>query len=72
MIIIIVVLKLFSMAWSPNGTQLATFSRDHILRMYDPRSSLCPISKGSGPIGSRGARLVWLEDSVIAISCFAK
>lgn len=64
--------QLFCMAWSPNGNQLATFAKDHVLSIFEPRSHLSPVSQMEGPIGSRGARLVWLEDSVIAVSGFNK
>lgn len=68
----VVILQLFCMAWSPNGNQLATFAKDHVLSIFEPRSHLSPVSQMEGPIGSRGARLVWLEDSVIAVSGFNK
>lgn len=60
------------MAWSPNGTRLATFARDHLLSIFEPQSSLSPVTQMSGPEGSRGARIAWLEDSVVAISGFNK
>lgn len=58
------------MAWSPNGTQLATLAKNHILYIFEPRSSLSPINQMSGPEGNRGARVVWLEDLVVAVSGF--
>ena len=70
--ILYISLKLFCMAWSPDGTKLATFSKDHVLRIFDPRSKLSSIVEGRGPEGNRGARLVWLDNSVIAVSCFNK
>ena len=60
------------MAWSPDGTQLATFAKDHLVRVFEPRSSLSAVSEMKGPEGSRGARVVWLETNVIAISGFSK
>ena len=60
------------MAWSPDGTQLATFARDHLIRIFEPRVSLSPVNEMKGPEGSRGARVIWLEDTVIAISGFNK
>lgn len=62
--------QLFCMAWSPNGTQLATLAKNHILNIFNPRSSLSPVSQMRGPEGSRGARILWLEDLVIAVSGF--
>ena len=58
------------MAWSPDGTQLVTLAKNHILNNFNPRSSLSPVSEMKGPVGSRGARIVWLEDTVIAVSGF--
>lgn len=60
------------MAWSPDGTQLATFAKDHLIRIFEPRSSLSAVIEMKGPEGSRGARVIWLEDSVIALSGFSK
>lgn len=60
------------MAWSPDGNQLAAFGRDHLLSIFEPRSSLSVVSQLKGPDGSRGARIIWLEDSVVAVSGFNK
>lgn len=60
------------MAWSRNGVHLATFGRNHTLNIFNPRSSLSSVSEMSGPEGSRGARIVWLEDLVVAVSGFNK
>ena len=65
-------MQLFCMAWSPDGTQLATFAKDHLIRVFEPRLNTSPVSEMKGPEGSRGARVVWLEDTVIAISGFNK
>uniref|UniRef100_A0A8C4Q573 Coronin n=1 Tax=Eptatretus burgeri TaxID=7764 RepID=A0A8C4Q573_EPTBU len=54
--------QIFSLAWSPNGQQLATACKDGRLRIYDPRSSTQPCQEGSGPPGTRGARVVWVCD----------
>ena len=35
--------QLFSMAWSPCGQYLATISKDHSIRIYEPRASCGPI-----------------------------
>ena len=58
------------MAWSPTGDVLATLRKDHFLNIYEPRSSSSPVRELRGPDGSRGARIVWLEDAVIAVSGF--
>lgn len=50
--------------------QLATLAKNHILSIFNPRSSLSPVSQMKGPEGSKGARVMWLEDLVIAVSGF--
>ena len=39
-------MQLFAMAWSPDGKQLATIGRDHVIRIYDPRNSTSPVNEG--------------------------
>lgn len=60
------------MTWSPKGDQLATLGKDHFVRIFEPRSSLSSIVQLRGPEGSRGARIVWLEADIIAVSGFTK
>ena len=62
--------QLFAMAWSPDGKSLATLGKDHTIRIYDPRSSTHPLREGAGPSGSRGARLVWLNNEHLVASGF--
>ncbi|XP_012587123.1 PREDICTED: coronin-7 [Condylura cristata] len=52
--------QIFSMAWSPDGQQLATVCKDGRLRVYAPRSGPEPLQEGPGPEGARGARVVWV------------
>uniref|UniRef100_A0A3Q2PC43 Coronin n=1 Tax=Fundulus heteroclitus TaxID=8078 RepID=A0A3Q2PC43_FUNHE len=54
--------QVFGMAWSPDGTLLATVCKDGKVRIYDPRKSTAPVQEGPGPEGHRGARLVWVCD----------
>ncbi|XP_005081724.1 coronin-7 isoform X1 [Mesocricetus auratus] len=54
--------QIFSLAWSPDGQQLATVCKDGHVRVYEPRSSPVPLQEGPGPEGGRGARIVWVCD----------
>ncbi|KAK2097458.1 Coronin-7 [Saguinus oedipus] len=54
--------QIFSLAWSPDGQQLATVCRDGRVRVYRPLSSPEPLQEGPGPKGGRGARIVWVCD----------
>ena len=47
-------------------------ARDHVIRIYDPRNSTSPVNEGVGPEGSRGARIVWLNNTHLAVSGFNK
>ncbi|XP_037363582.1 coronin-7 [Talpa occidentalis] len=52
--------QIFSLAWSPDGQQLATVCKDGRLRVYTPRAGPEPLQEGPGPEGARGARVVWV------------
>lgn len=54
--------QIFSVAWSPCGQYLASACKDGKLRVYKPRASETPIREGKGPVGTRGARIVWALD----------
>lgn len=54
--------QIFSFAWSPCGEFGATVCRDGKIRIYNPRKSGEPIAEGVGPVGTRGARIVWTID----------
>ena len=60
------------MAWSPDGVHLATLTKSHLLKIFNPRLSSPAVSKMRGPEGSRGARVVWLDEFVVAVSGFDK
>ncbi|KAK7071102.1 Coronin-7, partial [Halocaridina rubra] len=65
--------QIFSMAWSPCGRYLATMCRDSHMRIYEPRHSTVPISEGNGPVGVRGARILWaLNGKFIVTLGFSK
>jgi len=63
---------LFALAWSRDGRLLATLGKDHRLRVYEPRTSTSPMKEGDGPEGSRGARLVWVNNKHFIVSGFSK
>lgn len=60
------------MAWSRDGVHLATLTKSHLLKIFNPRSSSPAVSQMQGPEGSRGARVVWLDEFVVAVSGFDK
>ncbi|XP_044017639.1 coronin-7 isoform X2 [Aphidius gifuensis] len=65
--------QIFSIAWSPCGQYLATSCKDCKLRVYKPRTSNVPINEGKGPIGTRGARVIWaLDGRYIVVMGFDK
>lgn len=64
---------MFSFAWSPCGKYCATSCKDSKLRVYEPRKQTQPIREGKGPVGSRGARVVWaLDGHYIVVTGFDK
>ncbi|GAB0089346.1 Coronin [Sergentomyia squamirostris] len=65
--------QIFSFAWSPCGTFGATVCRDGRLRVFNPRKSNEAIAEGPGPVGTRGARVVWaLDGEYIVVTGFDK
>ncbi|KAL4230650.1 Coronin-7 [Mactra antiquata] len=65
--------EIFSAEWSPDGKYIATVCKDKKIRIYDPRTSQEPIKVGTGPDGSRGARIVWvLNMKYLFVSGFNK
>jgi coronin-7 len=65
--------QMFSFAWSPCGAFCSTVSKDAKIRIYKPRSNDAPIREGKGPVGSRGARVVWaLDGHFIVVMGFDK
>lgn len=63
--------QIFSLAWSPDGRKLATVCKDNKLRIYEPRKSTLPIAEGTGPVGNRGARVIWaLEGKFLVVTGF--
>ncbi|XP_054714139.1 coronin-7-like [Uloborus diversus] len=65
--------QILNFAWSSDGRFLASVSKDQKVRLYDPRSSSQPIKEGTGPQGTRGARVAWvLNDAYFVVSGFSK
>lgn len=65
--------QIFCLSWSPCGKFLATACKDGILRVYNPRQGPAPVRQGKGPVGTRGARLVWaLDGAFIVVMGFDK
>ncbi|XP_972622.1 coronin-7 isoform X2 [Tribolium castaneum] len=65
--------QMFSFAWSPCGAFCSTVSKDGKIRIYKPRAGDLPIREGKGPVGSRGARIVWaLDGGFIVVTGFDK
>ncbi|XP_052868996.1 coronin-7 [Anopheles cruzii] len=60
-------------SWSSCGKYGATVSKDTKIRMFEPRKSNHPIKEGTGPVGTRGARIVWaLEGEYLVVTGFDK
>ncbi|XP_052900121.1 coronin-7 isoform X2 [Anopheles moucheti] len=65
--------QIFCFSWSPCGRYGATVSKDGRIRVYEPRKSSQPTNEGTGPIGTRGARIVWaLEGEYLVVTGFDK
>ncbi|XP_032662962.1 coronin-7 isoform X2 [Odontomachus brunneus] len=65
--------QIFSLAWSPCGQYLASTCKDGKLRIYKPRTSDVPVKEGKGPVGTRGARVIWaLEGKYLVVIGFDK
>ncbi|XP_035892917.1 coronin-7 isoform X1 [Anopheles stephensi] len=65
--------QIFCFSWSPCGRYGATVSKDGRIRVYEPRKSTQPIKEGTGPVGTRGARIVWaLEGEYLVVTGFDK
>lgn len=65
--------QIFSLAWSPCGQYLASACKDGKLRTYKPRSGDTPVKTGKGPVGTRGARVVWaLKGQFLVVMGFDK
>ncbi|XP_070161434.1 coronin-7 isoform X2 [Polyergus mexicanus] len=65
--------QIFTLAWSPCGQYLASACKDGKLRIYKPRSSDVVVKEGKGPVGTRGARIIWaLEGRYLVVMGFDK
>jgi coronin-7 len=65
--------QIFSLCWSPCGQYCATVCKDGKIRVYNPRKASTPINEGPGPVGTRGARIVWaIEGEYLVVTGFDK
>ncbi|KAI1296084.1 Coronin-7 [Mortierella claussenii] len=55
----------YSVSWKADGTQVATTCKDTQIRIFDPRQQETPIQSGTGHVGSRSSRVVWLGEKDI-------
>lgn len=56
------------MEWNRNGSQIATSSKDKVIRVFDPRSE-APASKFDCFTGSKAARVAWMEKMGLLAVC---
>uniref|UniRef100_A0A2L2YGN7 Coronin n=1 Tax=Parasteatoda tepidariorum TaxID=114398 RepID=A0A2L2YGN7_PARTP len=65
--------QILNFCWCPDGHFIASVAKDQRVRIFDPRSSTEAIKEGSGPQGTRGARVVWvLNGTHLAVTGFSK
>nr|XP_026498303.1 coronin-7 [Vanessa tameamea]XP_026498304.1 coronin-7 [Vanessa tameamea] len=65
--------QIFALDWSTCGEYLATVCKDGNIRIFKPRASAEAQRRGAGPVGSRGARVVWaLHDTHLVVTGFDK
>lgn len=63
----------FGLSWHPDGTFLAVMSKDHKLRIIDPRDGGRIVASGESTPGSRGGRVCWTNrGSQVALVGFSK
>ncbi|KAI7830828.1 hypothetical protein BX661DRAFT_142047, partial [Kickxella alabastrina] len=60
-----------SIAWSPNGSQLAVACRDKVLRIFDARSGQC-LQQGQSHLGVKGSRVVWVSPTRLVTTGFSR
>ncbi|ETN67844.1 coronin [Anopheles darlingi] len=65
--------QILCFSWSQCGKYGATIAKDTRIRIFEPRKNEEPIREGTGPVGTRGARIVWaLEDEYLVVTGFDK
>ncbi|XP_035791900.1 coronin-7-like isoform X6 [Anopheles albimanus] len=65
--------QILCFSWSLCGKYGATVAKDTRIRIFEPRKTEQPIREGTGPIGTRGARIVWaLEGEYLVVTGFDK
>ncbi|XP_050099195.1 coronin-7 isoform X3 [Anopheles aquasalis] len=65
--------QILCFSWSLCGKYGATVAKDTRIRIFEPRKTEQPIREGTGPVGTRGARIVWaLEGEYLVVTGFDK
>ncbi|KAJ3339965.1 Coronin-7 [Gonapodya sp. JEL0774] len=57
---------IFAMTWSPDGTKVATVSKDKKIRVVDPRSGKL-LGQADCAEGGKGGRVVWVGERIFVI-----
>lgn len=55
-----------SVDWNPNGSLLATSSKDKKLRILDPRQKSV-VGEAEAHLGIKGSRAIWIGDKVLSV-----
>eukprot|EP00054_Salpingoeca_dolichothecata_P032470 m.266147 g.266147 ORF g.266147 m.266147 type:complete len:453 (-) comp30123_c0_seq1:31-1389(-) len=62
---------IYSMSWNPEGTLMATTSKDKIVRVIDPRAGKV-VSEGKGHAGTKAARVTFTTEGKLFTTGFSR